>query len=78
MYACLGVTCRLHFLQNDRGLLRITAVTLGGTDTELELAHKVDSGEECFPAGSAGTRPHNLSMTNPAPYEQAVPAPLEQ
>ena len=29
MYACLGVTCHLHFWQNDRGLLRATAVTLG-------------------------------------------------
>ena len=25
--ACLGVTCHLHFWQNDRGLLRATAVT---------------------------------------------------
>ena len=27
MYACLDVTCHLHFWQNDRGLLRATAVT---------------------------------------------------
>ena len=27
MYACLGVTCHLHFWQIDRGLLRATAVT---------------------------------------------------
>ena len=27
VYACLAVTCRLHFWQNDRGLLRATAVT---------------------------------------------------
>ena len=27
MYACLGVTCHLHFWQNDWGLLRVTAVT---------------------------------------------------
>ena len=31
--ACLSVTCHLHFLQNDRGLLRSTAVT-----RELERA----------------------------------------
>ena len=30
----LGSTCHLHFWQNDRGLLRVTAVTRGGTDTE--------------------------------------------
>ena len=29
MYACLGATCHLHFWQNDRGLLRATAVTRG-------------------------------------------------
>ena len=27
VYACLAVTCHLHFWQNDRGLLRATAVT---------------------------------------------------
>ena len=29
VYACLAVTCHLHFWQNDRDLLRATAVTLG-------------------------------------------------
>ena len=29
VYACLGVTCHLHFRQNERGLLRATAVTRG-------------------------------------------------
>ena len=28
--ACLAVTCHLHFWQNDRDLLRATAVTRGG------------------------------------------------
>ena len=27
IHACLGVTCHLHFWQNDRGLLHATAVT---------------------------------------------------
>ena len=27
VYACLGVTCHLHFWQDDRGLLRATALT---------------------------------------------------
>ena len=35
VYTCLDVTCHLHFWQIDRGLLRATAVTVGGgTDTE--------------------------------------------
>ena len=29
VYACLDATCHLHFWQNDRGLLRVTAVTWG-------------------------------------------------
>ena len=29
VYTCLGVTCHQHFWQNDRGLLRATAVTRG-------------------------------------------------
>ena len=29
VYACSGVTCHLHFWQNDWGLLRATAVTRG-------------------------------------------------
>ena len=30
VHACLAVTCHLHFGQNDRDLLRTTAVTRGG------------------------------------------------
>ena len=73
MYACLGITCHLHFWQNDRGLLRATTVTLGGTDTELESAHEVNSREENSPAASAGTRTRNLWITSPALYQQATP-----
>ena len=35
VHACLAVTCHLHFWQNDRDLLRATAVTRVGTDTEI-------------------------------------------
>ena len=28
-HACLAITCHLHFLQNDRAILRATAVTRG-------------------------------------------------
>ena len=37
VYACLAVTCHLHFWQNERDLLRATAVTRGGTDTEIKV-----------------------------------------
>ena len=38
VYACLAVTCRLHLWQNDRDLLRATAVARGGTDTEIRVS----------------------------------------
>ena len=38
VYACLAVTCHLHFWQNDRELLRATAVTRGGTDSEIRVS----------------------------------------
>ena len=41
IYARLGVTCHLHFRQNDWGLLCATAAAHGGTDTEYESAQKV-------------------------------------
>ena len=37
VHACLAVTCHLHFWQTDRALLRATAVTRGGTDTEIRV-----------------------------------------
>ena len=38
VYACLAVICHLHFWQNDRDLLRATAVTRGRTDTEISVS----------------------------------------
>ena len=49
VYACLGVTCHLHSLQTDRGLLRATAVTRGWkghwirVSTQLTLEKKIIS-----------------------------------
>ena len=47
VYACLGVTCHLHFWQNDRGLFCATAVTWGwyghrmSQHTKLTLEKKI-------------------------------------
>ena len=62
MHVCLAVTCYLHFWQNDRGLLRATAVTRGGNGS----AQKVDPGEENSPAAPAGIRTRDLSITSTA------------
>ena len=40
MYACLAVTCRLHFWQNDRGLLRATAVTRAWNEYRNKSQHR--------------------------------------
>ena len=66
VYACLAVTCHLHFWQNDRGLLRATAVTRGWNGYRNKRAQKVDHGEENFPAPPAGIRTRDLSITSPA------------
>ena len=38
MFACLGVTCHLHFWQNVRGLLRATAVTRGWNGHRIRVS----------------------------------------
>ena len=67
VYACLAVTCHVHFWQNDRDLLRATAVTQGVERIpKYESAQKVDPGEENSPAAPAGIRTRDLSITSPA------------
>ena len=66
VYACLAVTCHLHFWQNDRDLLRDTAVTRGWNGYRNESAQKVDHGEENSPAAPARIRTRDLSITSPA------------
>ena len=40
VYACLAVTCHLHFWQNDRDLLRATAVTWGWNEYRNKSQHR--------------------------------------
>ena len=66
VYACLAVTCHLHFWQNDRDFLRATVVTRGWNGyRKKESAQKVDPGEENYPAVPAGIRTRDLSITSP-------------
>ena len=66
VYACLAVACHLHFWQNDRDLLRATAVTRWWNEYRNESEQKVDLGEENSPACPAGIRTRDLSITSPA------------
>ena len=38
VHSCLSVNCHLHLWQNDRDLLRATAVIRGGTDTKMTVS----------------------------------------
>ena len=40
VYACLAVTCHLHVWQNDRDLLRVTAVTRGWNGYRNKSQHR--------------------------------------
>ena len=40
VYACLAVTCHLRFWRNDRGLLRVTAVTRGWNGYRNKSQHR--------------------------------------
>ena len=40
VYECLAVTCHLHLWQNDRGLLRATAVTRGWNGYRNKSQHR--------------------------------------
>ena len=50
MYVCLAVTWHFHFWQNDRDLLRVTALTRGLNGYRNESTQKVDPGEKKAPA----------------------------
>ena len=65
VYACLAVTCHLHFWQNDRDLLHATEVTWGVERIpKYESAQKVNPGEENSPTTPAGIQTRDLSITS--------------
>ena len=49
VYACLAVTCHLHFWQNDRDLLRATAVTRGWNGYRNKSQHRKSTLEKKIP-----------------------------
>ena len=63
-YACVGVTCHLHFWQNDGGLLCDTVVTWGVQQTPNKCQHTKLALEKKFVA--VGSQTHNLLITSPA------------
>ena len=68
VYACLDVTCHLHFWQNDRDLLRVTAVTRGWNEYRNKSQHRKSTLEKkTSPAAPAGIRTRDLSSTELSP-----------
>ena len=75
VYACLGVTCQLHFWQNDRGLLLATAVTLGMERTPKKSQHtKLTLEKKIFPPLLPGFELATFRSGVWRSYQQAVPA----
>ena len=63
VYACVGVTCQLYFWQNDRGLLRVTAVTRGCNRHRNDSQHRKLTLERKFlPPSLLGLEPAATSL----------------
>ena len=75
MYACLAVTCHLHFWQNDRDLLRATAVTQGCNGYRSKSQHRKKwPWRGKFSRCCCRTRTRDLSITSLLLYHWAIPA----
>ena len=63
VYACLAVTCHLHFWQNDRDFLRATVVTRGWNGYRNKSQHRKSTLEKKilppFQQGFEPARPFN-------------------
>ena len=67
VYACLAVTCHLHFWQNDRDFLRATVVTRGWNGYRNKSQHRKSTLEKkILPPFQQGFRTRDLSITSSA------------
>ena len=76
MYACLAVTCHLHFWQNDLGLLRATAVTRGWNGYRNKSQHRKSTLEKkILPPFQQGFEPATFQSRVRCSNHWAIPAP---
>ena len=76
VYACLAVTCHLHFWQNDRDLLRATAVTRGWNGYRNKSQHRKSILEkEILPPLLQGFEPTTFQSRVLRSNHWAIPAP---
>ena len=78
MYACLAVTCHLHFWQNDRDFLRATVVTRGWNGyRNTESQHRKSTLEKkIIPPFQQGFEPATFQSRVRCSNHWAIPAPM--
>ena len=76
VYACLAVTCHLRFWQNDRGLLRATAVTRGWNGYRNKSQHrKLTLEKKILPRSSRDSNPRPFDHESGALTTELSPPP---
>ena len=76
VYACLAVTCHLRFWQNDRGLLRATAVKRGWNGYRNKSQHrKLTLEKKILPPLQQGFEPATFQSRVRRSNHWAIPAP---
>ena len=76
MYACLGVTCHLHFWQYDRDFLRATVVTRGWNGYRSKSQHRKSTLEKkILPPFQQGFEPATFQSRVRCSNHWAIPAP---
>ena len=77
MYACLAVTCHLHFWQNDRDFLRATVVTRGWNGYRNKSQHRKSTLEKkILPPFQQGFKPSTFQSRVRCSNHWAIPAPF--
>ena len=77
VYACLAVTCHLHFCQNDRDFLRATAVTRGWNEYRNKSQHRKSTLEKkILPPLQQGFEPATFQSRVRRSNHWAIPAPI--
>ena len=78
VYACLAVTCHLHFWLDDRDLLRATAVARGWNGYRSRSQHrKLTLEKKIFPLLPQGFEPATFQSRVRRSNHWAIPAPAE-
>ena len=76
VYACLAVTCHLHFWQNDRDFLRATVVTRGWNGYRNKSQHRKSTLEKkILPPFQQGFEPATFQSRVLCSNHWAIPAP---